>query len=253
MEHRVVEVRVEDGDRLHRTAELPREIYRPLESSERLGRAVNRDYDVLEGAPVEILDDQGVRLLEAPHDALGDGSEHRIFYGGHAHRAHDDEVVVARVHVLDDDLEVLAFEGATHQLDVVFFTERFQHVYIRVGDYLEALGDELVVDLALPLHLVLVAELLGQPALHLPEAHVVHLRGVGVAAGDPATELARHVHPDDARLIGVVRVVYRDVNLFVHRPRSPSPSDAERFAILPLAEILLRSFNRLPFKAIRRK
>jgi hypothetical protein len=84
------------------------------------------------------------------------------------------------------------------------------------------------VDLALPLHLVLVAELLGEPALHLPEAHVVHLGGVGVTAGDPPPELARYVHPDDARLVGIVRVVYRDVNLFVHKPRSPSFSRTPR-------------------------
>ena len=75
---------------------------------------------------------------------------------------------------------------------------------------------------ALPLHLVLVAELLGEPALHLTEADVMHLGGVGVAPGDPAPELPRHVDADDARLVGVVRVVYRDVDLFVHIPRSPS-------------------------------
>src|SRR5215218_1631528 len=222
VEHRIVEVRVEDGDRFDGAAELPRELDSSLQSSERLGAPVYGDDDVLERAPIEVLDYKGVGLLEAPHDALGDGAEHRVLDGGHAHRAYDDEVVVAGVHVLDDDLEVLAFEGATHQLDVVFLAERLEDVDIRVGDYLQAFGDELVVDLALPLHLVLVAELLGQPALHLPEAHVVHLRGVGVAPGHPAPELARHVHPYDARLVRVVRVVYRDIDLFVHRPRSPS-------------------------------
>src|SRR3712207_1846493 len=145
------------------------------------------------------------------HDALP------IFLdGGHPHRAHDHEVVVARVHVLDYDLEILAFERATHKFDVVLLAEGLQHVYIRVGDDLESLGDELVVDLALALHLVLVAELLGETALHLPEAHVVHLGGVGVATRYPSPELPRHVHPYDARLVGVVGVVYRDVNLFVH-------------------------------------
>src|SRR3712207_7464164 len=56
------------------------------------------------------------------------------------------------------------------------------------------------VDLALPLHLVLVAELLRQTALHLPEAHVVHFGGVGVATCDPPPESARNVHPYDTRL-----------------------------------------------------
>src|SRR5215217_3107221 len=89
---------------------------------------------------------------------------------------------------------------------------------------------ELVMDLALPLHLILIAELLGEPALHLPKAHVVHLRGVGVAAGDPASEVACDFHPDHARLVGVVRVVDRDVNLFVHVIRSPSSGIAEEIS-----------------------
>ena len=64
------------------------------------------------GLRSEVLDDQGVRLRQAPHHALGYGAEHRVLDGGHPHRADDDQVVVAGVHVLDDDLEVLAFEGA---------------------------------------------------------------------------------------------------------------------------------------------
>src|SRR5918998_971698 len=182
VEHRVVEVGVEDAYRLDGPAEFPRELYSPLEPAQRFGRAVDRDYDVLERRAVEVL----------------------------------------RVHVLDDDLEVLAFQGAAHQLDVVLLAQGLQHVDVGVGDDLQPLGDELVVDLALPLHLVLVAELLGEPALHLPEADVVHLRGVGMTTSYPAPELPRHVDADDARLVGVVRVVYRDVDLFVHIPRSPS-------------------------------
>ena len=50
VEHRVVEVRVEDADRLDRSAELARELDRPLQAAERLGRAVHGDDDVLEGA-----------------------------------------------------------------------------------------------------------------------------------------------------------------------------------------------------------
>ena len=162
-------------------------------------------------------------FVQPAHDALGDGTEHRVLDGGHAHRAHDDQVEVVLVHVLDDDLEVLAFQGAADQLDVVLLAERLQHVYVGVGDDLQALGDELVVDLTLPLHLVLVAELLGETGLHLPEAHVVHLGRVGVTARDPAAELPRHVNANDARLVGVIRVVYRDVDLFVHVTRSPDP------------------------------
>src|SRR5829696_5970346 len=222
VEHRVVEVGVEDGDSLHRPAELASELDRPLQTTERLGRPVDRHHDVLERRAVEVLHDQGVRLLQAPDDPLRDRAEDRVLHGGHAHSAHHDEVEVVRVHVLDYDLEVLAFQRASHQLDVVLLAERLEHVDVGVGDDLQALGDELVMDLALPLHLVFVAELLGEPALHLAEADVVHLRGVGVATRDPAPELPRHVDPDDARLVGVVRVVDRDVDLSVHIPRSPS-------------------------------
>src|ERR687897_243677 len=222
VEHRVVEIGVEDRDSLDGSAKLPCKLYRPLEAAERLGRAVNGDDDVLEGATVEVLDDQGVRLLEPAYDALGDGAQDRILDGGHAHRAHNDEVEIILVDVFDDDLEILAFERAPHELDVVLLAEWFEDVDVGVGDDLQTLGDELVMDLALALHLVLVAELLGEPALHLTEADVVHLGGVGVATGDPAPEPPRHVDADDARLVGVVRVVYRDVDLFVHIPRSPS-------------------------------
>jgi hypothetical protein len=74
------------------------------------------------------------------------------------------------------------------------------------------------VDLALPLHLVLVPELLREAGLHLPETDVVHLGGVRVATRDPAPELPRNVDAYDARLVGVVRVIDRDVDLFVHVP-----------------------------------
>src|SRR5215211_3689160 len=222
VEHRVVKIRVEDRDSLDGSIELPCKLYRALQTAERLGRAVHGDDDVLEGRAVEVLDDQGVCLLEAPDDAFGYGAEYGVLDGGHAHRAHYDEVEVVLVDVLDDDLEVLAFERAPDELDVVLLAEGLQHVDIGVGDDLKALGDELVVDLALALHLVLITELLGEPALHLTKADVVHLRRVGMTTGDRAPEPPRHVDPDDARLIRVVRVVDRDVDLFVHKPRSPS-------------------------------
>jgi hypothetical protein len=187
-----------------------------------MASTVHGDDDMLEGTAIQVLDDQGVGLLKAPDDALGNGAEHRVLDGGHAHSAYNDQVEVVLVDVLDDNLEILAFEGAPHELDVVLLAERLQHIDVRVGDDLQSLGDELVVDLALALHLVFVVELLGKPALHLTEPDVVHLRSVGMTTGDSAPELPRHVDPDDARLVGVVRVVYRDVDLFVHIPRSPS-------------------------------
>ena len=169
---------------------------------------------MLEGAPVEVLDDQGVGLRQRL-TTRSVTVPSRVLDGGHAHRADDDEVEVVLVDVVDDDLEVLAFEGAADQFDVVLLTRGFQDVDVRVGDDLQPFGNELVVDLALPLH----RPRRGtprEPALHLPEAHVVHLGRVGVATRDPAPELPRDVDPDHARLVGVVRVVYRDVDLFVY-------------------------------------
>src|SRR3712207_2340848 len=115
MEHRVVEVRVEDAYGFDGSAKLPHKLYRTLQTAEGLGRAVHGDDDVLEGATIEVLDDQGVGLLQAPSDALGDGAEYRVLDGGHAHGAHNDEVEVVLVDVFDDDFEVLAFEGAPHE------------------------------------------------------------------------------------------------------------------------------------------
>src|SRR4028119_1916157 len=67
---------------------------------------------------------------------------------------------VVVVCVFHDYLEVLAFEGAADELDVVLLAERLEDVDVGVGDDLKPLGDELGVDLALPLHLVPVAGLL---------------------------------------------------------------------------------------------
>ena len=55
-------------------------------------------------------------------------------------------------------------------------------IEVAVGDQLEAHRDEAVVDLPLALQLHLVDVLLGQGVLHLPEAIVVQLRRVDVAA-----------------------------------------------------------------------
>ena len=90
-------------------------------------------------------------------------------------------------------------------------------IEIAVGDQLEAHRDEAVVDLPLALQLHFVDVLLGQRVLHLPEAIVVQLGRVDVAADQFRGErLAQRDAAGDGA-IGVVRVVDGDVDALVHR------------------------------------
>ena len=68
------------------------------------------------------------------------------------------------------------------ELETGLFAEAGHAIEIAVGDELEAHRDEAVVDLPLAFELHLVDVLLGQGVLHLPEAIVVQLGCVDVAA-----------------------------------------------------------------------
>jgi hypothetical protein len=68
------------------------------------------------------------------------------------------------------------------ELQARLTTQARHAIEIAVGDELEAHGDEAVVDLPLALQFHLVDVLLRQGVLHLPEAIVVQLRGVDMAA-----------------------------------------------------------------------
>ena len=76
--------------------------------------------------------------------------------------------------------------------------------------------DQLVVDLALALDLLLGLELGGQPGLELAEADVVQARGVDVVSGNSSvgmrSELAGAIH----RPVRPGRVVYGNEDLTVH-------------------------------------
>ena len=89
-------------------------------------------------------------------------------------------------------------------------------VEIAVGDELEAHRDQAVVDLPLALELHLVDVLLGQGVLHLPEAIVVQLRGVDVAADQFRGERLPQRERAGDGAVGVVRVIDRNVNALVH-------------------------------------
>ena len=96
-------------------------------------------------------------------------------------------------------------------------------VEVGLGDQLEAIGDEAVVDPALALQLGLVLVLLGEGVLHLLEAVVVQPGGVDVGADNlgPARlgQPDRHLRGGD-RVIGVVE---RQIKLAVHLPTGWSP------------------------------
>ena len=77
-------------------------------------------------------------------------------------------------------------------------------VEVAVGDQLEAHRNQAVVDLALALELDLVDVFLGQRVLHLPEAVVMQLGRIDMAADQLRRE--RLAQPDGARhgAVGVV-------------------------------------------------
>src|SRR4029453_958584 len=89
-------------------------------------------------------------------------------------------------------------------------------IEIAVGDQLESHRDEAVVDLPLALQLYFVDVLLGQRVLHLPEAIVVQLGGVDMAADQ--FRRVRLAQPERARngAIGMIGVVDGYVNALIH-------------------------------------
>src|SRR5262249_33095074 len=86
-----------------------------------------------------------------------------------------------------------------------------------VGDELEALLDQLVVDLALLLDLFRGLELGGEPGLELAEPHVVQPCGVDVIAGDAPSRATTQLDGAVHRPVRVLRVVYGDEDLRIHR------------------------------------
>src|SRR5207244_11589674 len=85
-----------------------------------------------------------------------------------------------------------------------------------VGDQLQALLDQLVVDLALLLDLFRRLELRGQAGLELAEADVVEAGGVDVVAGDATPGLATQLDRPGDRPVRVLGVVDGDEDLAVH-------------------------------------
>ena len=217
VEHGVVEIGVVDGDGVDGPVERLAEGDPDLEPVERLGAAVQPDDDraLLRLERVEVPDHQRVDRHLA-HEPLGHGAELAVADGAEPEGAHDDEVVVLALHVLDQGLVVLAVHHPRLEREPGRLRLLPHHLEVRVRDQLEAHRDEGVVDLPLALQLVLVPVLLGQRVLHLLEAVVVKPRRVDVAAGQGRAEGSPELHGQVDGAVGVVRVVDRHVDLPEH-------------------------------------
>ena len=90
------------------------------------------------------------------------------------------------------------------ELEVRLATEARHAIEIAVGDELEAHRDEAVVDLPLPLQFHLVDVLLRQGVLHLPEAIVVQLCRVDMAADQFCRERLAQRHAARDSAVGVI-------------------------------------------------
>ena len=163
---------------------MPRQFDRGHQCAERLRAAVDGDQDRVAVRLVRlghVLDhpDVAVRLAG---DALADRADDAVARAPDAERTDDDEVVLRTGEILEDLGVMLAVHHPRLELDARR-PARFRHaVEITVGDELEAHRDQAVVDLPLPFELDLVDVFLGQRVLHLPEAIVVQLGRVDVAA-----------------------------------------------------------------------
>ena len=217
VEHRVVQVWIVDGDRVHGPAERLRQRQPDLEAVEGLRRAVETDDD---GA-LAVVDRIGIAhdervALDAAHEAFGDRAELAVPHRAHAERAHDHEIVVRRHGVLDERLVVLAVHHLRGEGQARGLGLGPHHVEIGLRDELQAHGDERVVDLSLTLELVLVLVFVGERVLHLLEPIVVQPRGVDVGARETRAEGSAELDREVDRAIAVLRVVDRHIDVLVH-------------------------------------
>ena len=125
---------------------------------------------------------------------------------------------LAPVHLADDLLVVDPLEQLPREIDAGLLAAVADLVEEAVRDELQALLDQLVVDLALALDLLRRLELRRQPGLELAEAHVVQARRVDVVGRDPALgELGELDRAIDGP-VRVLRVVHRHEDFPVHEP-----------------------------------
>ena len=149
-------------------------------------RTVQTDHDgaVADGA-VGVADDQRVDRAAAD-DPFADRTDDAARHGAETDGAERQNLKIAVLDGVDQAGVVLTLgaEAAVFQLGLV--TDDLRHVVVAVADDVEALGDQRIVHVALILHLLLDLVAFRQTALHLAEAAVVELSGVGVNTRDDA-------------------------------------------------------------------
>ena len=154
------------------------------ERAERLGTAVDADQDrvPLRLARLgDVLDHPDIAVGLAG-DAFADRADHAVAGAPDPQGADHDQIVLRAVEILEDLGVMLPVHHPRLELEARLLALARHAVEIAVGDELEAHRDEAVVDLPLALQLHLVDVLLGQGVLHLPEAIVVQLGRVDMAA-----------------------------------------------------------------------
>ena len=184
VEDGVVQVGVVDGDRFDLLAERVRQVDGGHQRAERLRAAVDADQDrvPLRLARLrDVLDHPDIAVGLAG-DALADRADHAVPRASDPQGADHDQVVLRADDILEDLDVMLPVHHPRLERQARLAAEARHAVEIAVGDQLEAHRDEAVVDLPLALELDLVDVLLRQRVLHLPEAIVVQLGGVDVAA-----------------------------------------------------------------------
>ena len=186
VEDGVVQVGIVHGDRLDLLAERAGQVDGGHERAERLGTSIDPDQDRVPLGLAwlgHVLHHPDVAVGLAG-DALANGADHAVARAPDPQRADHDQIVRRAVEILEDLGVMLPVHHPRFELEARLLAEARHAIEIAVGDELEAHRDEAVVDLPLALEFHLVDVLLGQRVLHLPEAIVVQLGRVDVAADE---------------------------------------------------------------------
>ena len=222
VEDGVVQIRVVDGDRFDLLAERARQVERGHQRAERLRAAVDADQDrvALRLARLgDVLDDPDIAVGLAG-DALADRADDAVPRAPDPQRADHDQVVLRADEILEDLGVMLPVHHPRLELEARLRALARHAIEIAVGDQLEAHRDEAVVDLPLALQFHLVDVFLGQRVLHLPEAIVVQLGGVDVAADQFRGERLAQREAAGNGAVGMVGVIDGNVDALVHRSSS---------------------------------
>ena len=126
------------------------------------------------------------------------------------------ESTLAAVGLTDDLFVVDALEELPCERNALCLAELVGLVQKRVRDELQALLDQLVMNLPLTLDLLRRLKLGGEACLELPEPHIMETRSIHVVTGDSTLgTLADFDRPGDGP-IRVIGVVYWNKNLSIH-------------------------------------